>query len=198
MDNVYVVLVDRLADWEIGFLTAHLNEPEFQKRPGTLAVRTVAASTESVATLGGLRVVPDETLADADLDGAALLVLPGSPAWSDPPDDTRRGAVEAAGRRLAAGRPVAAICGATLGLAQAGLLNDRPHTGNALEELLGAPAYRGEEFVAERAVSDGTLVTASGLSPLEFTREVFRLLDVYEPDVLASWYDMYVTGAWTG
>ena len=71
MDNVYVVLVDRLADWEIGFLTAHLNEPEFQKRPGTLAVRTVAASTEPVATLGGLRVVPDERLADADLDGAA-------------------------------------------------------------------------------------------------------------------------------
>ncbi len=41
-----------------------------------------------------------------------------------------------------AASPVAAICGAVRALAEAGLLDDVPHTGNNREELAGVSAYR--------------------------------------------------------
>jgi putative intracellular protease/amidase len=50
-----------------------------------------------------------------------MLILPGGTAW----DEGKNGE----------GVPVAAICGATAGLARAGVLDTRRHTSNALEYL---------------------------------------------------------------
>ncbi len=44
------------------------------------------------------------------------------------------------------------------------------------------------------AVTAGNLITASAMSPLEFAREVFLMLDVYSSLVLAAWYNLYKTG----
>ncbi len=87
--------------------------------------------------------------------------------------------------------PVAAICGATAGLAREGLLDDRDHT-SAVSFYLAATGYGGgERYVDADAVTDGNLVTAGPTEPVAFAREVFRLLGVYEGEVLDAWYRLF-------
>ena len=57
------------------------------------------------------------------------------------------------------------IGGATFGLALEGLLDDRTHTSNAAEYLALTGYAGGDRFVAEPAVVDGDLITASGVAP---------------------------------
>ena len=86
---------------------------------------------------------------------------------------------------------MAAICGATGGLAAAGLLDDRKHTSNA-PEFLAATGYAGAgNYVDAPAVTDGNLITASGVTPVEFAREILAKLDLHAPEVIASWYKLY-------
>jgi putative intracellular protease/amidase len=186
--TVHMAVYDGLADWEVGFATAHINNAEWQREPGRFAVVTVGASREAVTTMGGMRIVPDVTLDELRPEDSAMLVLPGADTWLTGGNTEF---AEKAGRFIAAGVPVAAICGATLGLAAAGLLDDRRHTSNAAEALASTGYGGGERYVDEPAVTDGNVVTASGTAPVEFAREVFALLDVYEPAVLASWYKLY-------
>ncbi|MFT7837455.1 DJ-1/PfpI family protein [Saccharothrix sp. BKS2] len=195
MKTIHLAVYDGLADWEFGYVAAGVNNPAFQREPGRFRVRAVGAGPEPVTTIGGLRIVPDLVLADADPADSAMLVLPGADAWSTG-ELVPFGA--AARRWVGAGVPVAGICGAVAGLAAEGLLDDRRHTGNAVEELGG---YAGaDRFGAERAVRDRGVITAGGASPLEFAREVFAELDLYPDEVLEAWYGLHRTGdpAWFG
>lgn len=189
MNAVLLYLTDSMADWETGYVTGGLAfANEEQPRFGFL---TVAENTEPVSTMGGVRLLPDITLADVDPADIALLVLPGAQTWESGHDQ----ALDLAEKLIAAGRHVAAICGATLGLPRRGLLDERAHTSNAPEFLTAAPEYKGQaHYRAERAVTDGPVITAGGTAPLEFAREVFATLQAFPPDVLAAWYGQYSTG----
>ena len=90
---------------------------------------------------------------------------------------------------------MAAICGATFALAQAGLLDHRPHTSNDPAALkMFCPAYKGEKYyINQPAVTDRNLITASGLAPVEFAFHVFRRLDVMSPATLDAWYCLFTT-----
>ncbi|MEU4802666.1 DJ-1/PfpI family protein [Actinosynnema sp. NPDC023587] len=196
--TVHLALYDAVADWEFGFAAARVNNPAFQKNPGSHRVRTVGATLDPVTTMGGVRVLPDLALADLDPADSAMLILPGGESWDG---DGNAGFARAARRWLEAGVPVAAICGATVGLAAEGLLDDRPHTGNAVEELGGVAGYAGAaHFRADRAVRAGGLVTAGAASALEFAREVLAELDLYDPAVLEAWYGLFHTAdpVWFG
>jgi hypothetical protein len=71
------------------------------------------------------------------------------------------------------------------------LLDNREHTSNAAE-FLAATGYRvAARYRDERAVTDGDLITASGVYPVEFARAIFDRLGVYESGVLESWYKLY-------
>jgi putative intracellular protease/amidase len=105
-----------------------------------------------------------------------------------------REAVEKAKVFLAAGVPVAAICGATAGLARGGILDARKHTSNA-PEYLAATGYRGAHlYETADVVSDQNVVTASAMKSLDFARAIFERLDVYEDKVLEAWYGLFKTG----
>lgn len=190
--TIHLFIFDGWADWEPAWAAAGLNQPDFQREPGRLRVQTVALTQSPVRSLGGLAVLPDlllDTVAPAD---SAMLILPGGAGW----DRGEHGAaVEKARAFLDAGVPVAAICGATAGLARAGLLDARRHTSNALAYLQGVPQYAGSDRYEDRpAFNDGGLITAGGMSALEFAREIFLQLQVYEPPVLQAWYDLHKTG----
>ncbi|MDQ2585931.1 DJ-1/PfpI family protein [Saccharothrix yanglingensis] len=196
--TIHLAVYDGLADWEFGHVAAGVNNPAFQRSPGRHRIRTVAAAPDPVTTIGGVRITPDLVLDDVAPAGSGMLVLPGGDSWEG---GGNAPFAVAARRWLEAGVPVAAICGAVAGLAAEGLLDDRPHTGNAVEELSSAPGYGGAAlFRPERAVRSGGLVTAGGASALEFAREVFAELDLYTPEVLEAWYGLHSTGdpAWSG
>ncbi len=187
--TVHTAVYDTMADWEVGFATAHINNGHFQRRPGSVRVVTVGATAEPVTTMGGLRITPDVVLDDLSPSDSAMLILPGADTWLT--GDANMPFAEKAGEFLDAGVPVAAICGATGGLAAAGLLDHRRHTSNAAEFLASTGYGGGALYVDEPAVTDGDLVTASGTAPVEFAREVLARLDLYEPAVLDAWYKLY-------
>lgn len=195
METVHVAVYDGWADWEPGLAIAHINGDDWKRRPGTARVVTVAEAPGPVTTAGGVRIDPDTTLDAVTPEDSAMLLLPGAHSWLT---GGNRAFVEAAARFLDAGVPVAAICGATVGLAAGGLLDDRAHTSNA-PVVLEAVGYGGAaHYRDEPAVTDGDLITASGTAPAAFAREVLARLDLYEPEVLAAWWTLYGEGDPTG
>jgi putative intracellular protease/amidase len=191
--TVHLYVFDGFADWEPAFATAGLNNPDFQREPGRFEVRTVGAQRDTVVqSMGGLTVVPDLGLDQLRPADSAMLIVPGGRGWEA--DGAHVWAVNKAADFLDQGAPVAAICGATAGLAKAGLLDDRPHTSNAAAYLNGTGYDGAAWYRDEPVVVDGNLITAGGMAPLEFAREIFRLLEVYDDDALEAWYQLYKTG----
>jgi putative intracellular protease/amidase len=183
MPTAHLAIYDTLADWEVGHLLAELRSGRFT---GTrFDVVAVAESLEPITTMGGVRMLPDALLADLDPADSDLLILPGSEIWDA---GGGRAFADAAARFLDAGVPVAAICGATAGLARAGLLDERAHT-SADPGYLAATGYAGgDRYVDRRAVVDRDLITAGPQSPVQFACATLgrlglaseRTLDAYE------------------
>jgi putative intracellular protease/amidase len=189
---VHVAVYDALADWEVGYATAHINNPEWQRQPGRYRVVTVGETGEAITTMGGMRVLPDMALADVSATDSAMLILPGAGSW----DAGQNGEFGRLARQfLDAGVPVAAICGGTFGLAREGLLNDRAHTSNVSFYLQQASEYHGTELYRdEPAVTDRGLITAGSTAPIAFARDVLAALETYSPAVLDAWYGLFSTG----
>lgn len=190
---VYHYVLDTMADWETGFLTAELNSGRYFKQDSSkYKVVTFSLTKEPVKTIGGITIIPDILINNIDMNEAALLILPGGDTWLD---DMHAPVYEVVKKCFDAGIPVAAICGATMGLAQAGFMNNKYHTSNDLNFLKAVcPAYTGESFYKlEPAVTGGNLITASGGAPLEFAREALKWLGVFSDDTLEYWYKLYLT-----
>ena len=186
MKTAYLAVYETLADWEIGHLLVELRTGRFTGVPWQVV--TVGESAESVVTMGGMRIVPDMVLADVDPDDGDLLVLAGSGQW-----DAGQGEAFAklAQRFLDSEIPVAAICGATAGLARAGLLDERKHT-SAAKEYLQATGYQGSDnYVDERAVVGGDLITAGPDSPVQFARATLRRLGLADEGKLDAYEGVF-------
>ena len=95
---------------------------------------------------------------------------------------------------VAAGVPVAAICGATFGLARAGLLDDRLHTGNDPSWLASSGYGGAAHFVQGPAVDDRGVITASMTGPLEFARLILARLGIFSTRAREAWYGLHKTG----
>jgi putative intracellular protease/amidase len=191
--TVYFYVLDTLADWESGYALAELRSGRyFKDRSLRYDIKTVGLNMDPVTTMGGIRILPDLTVADMVAEDAELLILPGGGTWLDPIHAPIFPIVRAF---LEKKIPVAAICGATFGLAANGLLEDRAHTSNDLGYLkMCIPAYGGEaRYVNEPAVCDGDLITASGIAPLEFAREILMKMDVMTTTTLDAWYRLFKT-----
>ncbi|WP_407551691.1 DJ-1/PfpI family protein [Streptomyces sp. Pv4-95] len=190
--TVHLAVYDTLADWEFGHAAAHLRQGAYFRadRPAHDVV-TVATSTDRPATtMAGLRVPADLALDALRPEDSALLVLPGAHLWDS--GEELAPFARKAREFLDAGVPVAAICGATAGLAREGLLDDRPHTSGAAPYLAAQPGYRGGEHYRDSdAVRADGLITAGPTDAVAFAREIFAELDVMEPQILDAWYRLF-------
>ena len=187
--SVHVLVFDGFADWEPAFALAEL------RRSGGLEVVTVGFSGAPIRSMGGLTVLPDRGLADLDPAAVRLLILPGGDLWEG---SYPRAELEALLHQLRSREvPIAAICGATLALARAGLLDQRSHTSNELAYLQQmVPGYSGAiRYVDALAVRADGLITASGVGAMEFAREIFEELEVFSPTDRPLWYHLFKYGA---
>jgi putative intracellular protease/amidase len=190
-NTVHLFVFDTMSDWEIGYAAAGINHSIFQTRPGSYRIETVGIGKTPVRTMGGLTIQPDSLLDEVNPLNSAMLILPGGVTW-DAGKNVE--AIDKAKGFLAAGRPVAAICGATAGLARAGMLDERVHTSNSLD-YIKATGYRGAAFYQNQpAVIGNNVITASGIAPLEFARCIFEKLDLFTPEKLDAWYQLFKTG----
>lgn len=191
--TVYLYVFDTMSDWEIGYAAAELNSGRYFKK-GLAPARIVTVGIEKtpVTTMGGLNILPDRTVEECSIQNGDALILPGGNTWTDP---IHMPILNMAKKCVQEGIVVGAICGATFGLAQAGLLNSRGHTSNDLAYLkMVCPSYTGEAYYKmESAVTDGTLITASGVAPLEFTVHLLKALDVWSSATVDSWYQLNKT-----
>ncbi|HEX6627665.1 MAG TPA: type 1 glutamine amidotransferase family protein [Gemmatimonadaceae bacterium] len=186
--SAHVLVFPGFADWEPAFALAEL------RRSGNRSVVTVGFDLQPVTSMGGLKVVPDRALEDLRPDESEMLIVPGGDMWEG---DHPRSAVNQLLRDFtAAGVPVAAICGGTLAAARAGLLNDRRHTSN-MPEYIGEHVsdYTGASlYQSLPAVNDRSVITASGLAPVEFAREIFRQLNIFNAEDDELWFEMFKHG----
>ena len=188
--KVHYFVLNTLADWEASYALAMLNTPAGVPLQRYRVV-TVAASREPIVTMGGLRIVPDLTLAELSPADSALLVLPGGQTWET---GENQAAIDKAREFLHQDKPVAAICGATWAMARGGLLDERKHTSNQADYLVATGYRGGAHYVNERAVSDRKVITAGATGALEFAREIFLTLGYYPRPVVEAWYQLYRTG----
>jgi putative intracellular protease/amidase len=184
--TAHLGLYDTLADWEVGHLLAELRSGRFTGIQFDIVA--VAESREPITTMGGVRMVPDALIAELDPADSDLLILPGADMW-----DVGGGApfADAARRFLDAGVPVAAICGATAGLARAGLLDERNHTSAAAEYLTATGYHGGDRYIDERAVVDGDLITAGPQSPVPFACAALRRLGLASERTLEAYEALF-------
>ncbi len=194
MFTIYVYVLDTLADWELGYVTAELNSGRFFKNGAQrVSLKTVSCSKEPINTMGGMTIVPDCLIDDIVVSETSMLLLPGADTWNDP----KHGAIiEKASEFLSLGATVCAICGATAALAGVGLLNNRPHTSNGPGFLeMVAPGYKGKSFYIDKpSVADNNLITAGSTGALLWAKQIIEHLDVFQSNTLESWYEYFSTG----
>ena len=179
-----IVLTEGYADWECGLLMATARH-EYK---ATTVVLTPGG--RDVTSLGGVSIKSAGRAEAAEPSDFDVLVLCGGTIWQsdDVPDLSAP-----VGRFIAAGKPVAGICDATLALGRLGLLDDRAHTGNYRDQLKEVvPAYRGAAHYRDQpqAVHDRGVITASGAAPVTFAREILQAIGLGSPD-LFEYLGMY-------
>ena len=166
--RIALVVAAGFADWEYAFI-AGTGGPFYG-----MDVEFFAPEPGKVVSQGGLSALIPNAASDILGWEPDVLAVIGGLSWDrdDAPDVSA--ILEAQHRR---GGTVAGICGGTLALARAGLLDAVRHTSNDLDFLVrNAPGYRGgARFVrSAKAITDGRIVTAPGTAAAGFAAAVFR------------------------
>jgi putative intracellular protease/amidase len=189
--KAYFYILDTMADWEYGFLLAELNSKRFFMRPQkNLEIIKVGNDKKAKTSMGGFTITPDIAVNEMDFSKEDFLILPGADKWLEKENQE---ILIKAKELIANDLNVAAICGATIGLANCGALDAKEHTSNNKEYLkLVCPEYRGEQLYQEaRVINNKNLITATGIAPIEFSCEVIKNMKVFSDETLKNWYGLY-------
>ncbi len=69
---VYFYVFDSLSDWEASDAIARINNPQFQKTPGSFRIKTVALERNTITTTGGVNIQPDLVLKELSPSNSAM------------------------------------------------------------------------------------------------------------------------------
>jgi len=188
--KIVVFLFNGFSDWEIGYLT-----PEIRKSKEFDLVY-FSADGSPVTSMGGLRILPDVSLAEINAEDVYMMILPGGTDW----EKEEKSEIDNMTKTLFdKRRTIAAICAATIYLAKQGLLDNLKHTSNDLTYLKQmAPHYAGESnYINLPAVSDEHMITANGTAPVEFAREIFESIKLFPKPDIEKWFQLFKNGVWS-
>ncbi len=163
-----------------------------QINPEKYQLKTFSSDGKPVRTIGGILITPDLSMDEVTVLGAEMLILPGGPSWDE---GCNQDVILLAKKFHDNQIKVAAICGATLGLAKIGMLDCIQHTGNSKGYLLNSHYQGGDYYSEALSVCDKAIITAPGTAPLEFAREIFKELNLYKTEVLDAWYHLFKTSS---
>lgn len=192
--TIYLYVLDTLADWEIGNILQIVSmQSMLLKQEAKFNLKTVALTRDPIKTLGGLTLIPDCSLQEIDDTDIAAMLLPGANTWSDP---TQKPILDLVASYVDKGILVGAICGATVALAELGVLDNHEHTSNSREFLCAfSPNYKGQSLYKEDlSVVDGNIITASSAGGLLWAKQIVEHLNIYPRATTEMWYQYYLTG----
>lgn len=190
MKKICVFLFNGFSDWEISYLTPEINKSE------QFDLIYFSVNGDIVTSMGGLRIKTTTSLADLKIEEIELLILPGGSAWETEKNTEINGLVRSVSNNK---KPIAAICGATVYLGKLNMLNNLKHTSNDLNYLKNlAPNYSGERYYQNSlAETDENIITAKGIAPIEFAREIFRETGLKSEVETEKWYQLFKNGIWS-
>lgn len=187
--KIFIFLFNGFSDWEISFLTPEINKSK------EYDLIYFSKDGASVTSMGGLRISPNISMSEIEINEVHMLILPGGDAW----EKGEINEIDSLSKSLFnQQKTIAAICGATFYLGQQGLLDNLKHTSNVLFYLQGvAPQYLGaKNYVDSLAITDRNLITANGIAPIEFAREIFKKLKLKSENDIEKWYQLFKNGIW--
>ena len=192
MKKIRMYLMNGIADHVHGYLLTALSsqiKPKYE-------FCTVALSKEPIITMGGLKITPNYALNEINKEDIIALILIGADMqlWLNSEQEPILNlAIELLKRNIL----VAGICGATLGLASKGLLDERVHTSNIeflltnfVKDYKGIKNYKNDVV----AVYDKNLITASSAGSLLWAKYILENLEIFSKSAIESWYKYYDLG----
>jgi putative intracellular protease/amidase len=190
--QVLLIILEEFADYEYSFLACAL-QGNIQDKTSPYEVKTVSDTKTPIKSIGGFTILPDYSVDDCPKDYAALILI-GGYSWKT---EKAKAVIPLLKQAYSKRVVIAAICDATVFLGINGMLNDKKHTSNALNDLKtwASDNYTGQHhYINEPVVRDGNLITANGTATLEFTREVLSALEAYPPKYSNNNYDFFKLG----
>ena len=173
MGKILCFVSDDLADFEITHALHKL------KTVGKREVVAIGYDFNPVVSESGLTYLPDQTVAQAlDLADVEGLLIPGGAIRPQKPELTQL--IQKLDREK---RLLAAICNGPQYLGRAGILDRHRYTtsyGLDKAKALGdANPFPLKNYVEQRVVRDGHVITAKGRAFVDFSFAIFDYLDVY-------------------
>ncbi len=188
--KIAVFLFNGFSDWEIAYLTPEINKSE------QFELLYFSKDGNPVSSMGGLQINPNASLSQININDIEMLILPGGTAWEKGENNELNQFTK---NFFEKGISIAAICAATTYLGQLGLLNDLKHTSNDLNYLKAiASQYKGDaNYINLPAVSDQNIITANGIATIEFAKEIFLKLELFNTAQTEKWFQLFKNGIWS-
>ncbi|GFP76281.1 DJ-1/PfpI family protein [Clostridium fungisolvens] len=177
MKKILVFIFDRMTDYEITFITHILGAGEGKE------IITIAYEDKIIKSRSGFLYKPTALVKDVLNEDVEGLIICGG--WYG---DTRHELIQLINNLNSKGKLIAGICGAgTIFLAKAGILDNVKYTTPAVEwtekhiEVFGEKdPFPRENFVEERVVRDGNIITAQGIAFIDFAIEICDWFNIFE------------------
>ena len=176
MEKVLVFIYEEMADFEITFVT-HLLGADAGKE-----IVTIAYEDKLIKSKSGVIYKPSRLIKDVLEEEVEGLIIPGG--WNG---EIRTELIELIQGLNAKGKLLGAICAGPRFLAKAGVLDNAKYTTSIaqwtekhVEQFKENDPFPRENFVFQRVIRDGNIVTAQGVAFVDFAIEVcdwFSLFD---------------------
>ncbi|MEG0307253.1 MAG: DJ-1/PfpI family protein [Clostridium sp.] len=177
MNKILVFIFDGMTDYEITLIT-HLLSTSADKE-----IITIAYEDKIIKGRSGILYKPSKLVSEVLEEDAEGLIITGG--WYG---DTKPELMELINNLNVKGKLISAICGAgTIFLAKAGILDNVKYTTPAIEwtekhiEVFGEKdPFPRENFISERVVRDGNIITAQGIAFIDFAIEICDWFNLFE------------------
>lgn len=176
MGKILLLLYPTFSEFEIGVALSLVRRKH--------DVVTIGLTLQPVTSEGGLKCLPDASVAEVDAAEYDGLIIPGALDMIHVEGaESLYGLVRALHE---AGRSIAAICGGPFVLGRAGVLEGQRYTVAFAAEQRAFLWLPEEGYVAEPLVRSGNLLTAQGSAFVEFGLALGDLLALYPDEADAA------------
>lgn len=177
MGKILVFIFDKMTDYEITFIT-HLLGADAGKE-----IITIAYEDKIIKGRSGFLYKPERLVSDVLNEDVEGLILCGGCYGEAKPE-----LIQLIDNLNVEKKLLAAICGAgTVFLAKAGVLNHAKYTTpivewtqKNIEDFGEKDPFPRENFISERVVRDGNVITAQGIAHIDFAIEICDWFNLFE------------------